>query len=240
MADGNEGSRGSDIPSGGMPGTGGTIRVITVGTGSGKSMLISRLFTEIADQRVRDTTLVVLDPQGEFRFAAGDPTPSDLRDFEGVAAATRGRLLTIVKHCLPSSSTAAAEDIVQAALIAVWQRWKRSGRPDNPAAYTATVAIRLARRYAREERRLRGNPPDGDVADDRSADEIDAVPLRIDLHRAIEALPLRQQAVLRLYLEGKSTEEIATQLKISPSTVAVQMHKARTTLRSRLRDSTEE
>jgi RNA polymerase sigma factor (sigma-70 family) len=127
------------------------------------------------------------------------------------------------------------------ALVVVWQRWQRSGSPDNPIAYAATVAIRLARRYAREGQRLYGNPVTvDDLPDVPSAREIEAVPLKIDLERAIKALPPRQRAVIRLHLDGKSCQEIADLFKISPSTVAVQLHKARGRLRSRLRDSAKE
>lgn len=133
-----------------------------------------------------------------------------------------------------------AEDVVQTALVAVWRQWTRSGPPDNPRAYAATVAIRLARRYAREEQGLRAEPVTSDLPDGRSANTIDAVTSRVDLERAVETLPARQRLVTRLYLAGKSTREIASLLAISPSTVAVHLSNARLRLRACLRESTGE
>jgi len=54
------------------------------------------------------------------------------------------------------------------------------------------------------------------------------------LHRAIHALPLGHRQVVTLLLEDLSHEEIAAVLGLSPSNVAVRLHRARTALREAL------
>ena len=58
--------------------------------------------------------------------------------------------------------------------------------------------------------------------------------LRVRLKRALSELPLPQLEVLRLVIEGHSTNEVAEQLGVAPGTVASRAHRARKRLKELL------
>jgi RNA polymerase sigma-70 factor (sigma-E family) len=104
----------------------------------------------------------------------------------------------------------AAEDLVQDAFAAVYQRWHRL---DEPGAYLRTVLVNAARtqhrRRAREDARIAALGPCGSAA--LHADEI---------ADALAALPYRQRAVLVLRYYGDLSErEIADALGCRVGTV---------------------
>lgn len=164
--------------------------------------------------------------------------PVSPADFESFAATARDRLVGLIGHILARFGSDLAEDVAQATLVAVWQRWKRLGAPDDPSAYATRVAIRLAVRYVQAAGQIRTTKVTEDLSDNRSDQELEAIPLRVDLDRAMEKLPNRQRAIMRLHLAGKSNQEIADLLKISPGTVGAQLHIARNKLRVLLSNRT--
>ena len=100
---------------------------------------------------------------------------------DSLAAAFReesSRLTASVTRIL-GGDFAAAEEVVQDALLAAWRQWPADGVPDQPAAWLRTVARRRAidvlRRYLRYRDRLAATAfpvgpaasPAGDEADDR-------------------------------------------------------------------------
>ncbi len=128
---------------------------------------------------------------------------------------------------------AAAEDLAQDALLAAHRKWSEVAEYDDPGAWVRrVVANRSAsswRRRTRELRamtRLRSRAVDVDPPLEPPDDEF---------WDAVRALPARQaQCVALLYLEDRSTAEIAEILGIAPGTVRVHLHEARTTLARQL------
>jgi RNA polymerase sigma-70 factor (ECF subfamily) len=127
---------------------------------------------------------------------------------------------------LVTGSVAMAEDAVQEAVIAAWERSERGDRIENLPAWIATVALNRSRSGVRRvfaERRARGRltaaPSTGEPTD------------RVDVRRALAALPRRQReaAVLR-YLLDLSTEETADAMGTSVGTVKSQLARARASL----------
>ncbi|MGZ8582242.1 MAG: RNA polymerase sigma factor [Actinomycetota bacterium] len=134
---------------------------------------------------------------------------------------------------LVSGSFAAAEDAVQEAIVRAWTSREPIG---SPASWVAVVAMNLSRstwrrtlaeRRARERERLGVAPTE----DARAVDE------RVDVARALGALPRRQRevAVLRYFLQ-LSTQETATALGVSTGTVKNSLAKARASLAVALRE----
>jgi RNA polymerase sigma-70 factor, ECF subfamily len=90
------------------------------------------------------------------------------------------------------------------------------------------VAFRTAAHHMKMERRL---PPASMLSDPLAPEEI------FDLLDALQSLPRKQRAVAVLYYRiGMTTTEIAEILSTSNSTVRVHLHRARRTLRERLRN----
>ena len=125
-----------------------------------------------------------------------------------------------------------AEDAVQETWIRAIEglrafRWEAAF-----ATWLSGIAIHVARDALR--RRLRGREDLWEPTFDPPAPE---APLgeRIDLERAIAALPDGYRAVLVLHdIEGMLHEEIGAALEISAGTSKSQLHRARRALRARL------
>ena len=130
---------------------------------------------------------------------------------------------------LIAGSRPAAEDAVQEAMLRAWERSERGQEIDSLRAWVTTVSLNLARsgrRRARAERRARSRSEEPDSADPSRDTE-----RRLDVRRALEALPTRQRevAVLRYYLQ-LDTREAAATLGVSEGTVKSTLARARVAL----------
>jgi len=128
---------------------------------------------------------------------------------------------------LTSGSRPAAEDAVQEALLRAWERSEKGDEIDSLEAWVTAVALNLARsglRRIRSERRARSRLWGSEVGAPPTAD-------RIDVDRALAALPRRQRevVVLRYYLE-LSTREVASALDLDEGTVKSTSFRARVAL----------
>jgi RNA polymerase sigma-70 factor (sigma-E family) len=119
-----------------------------------------------------------------------------------------------------------AEDVAQEALARAFLAWRRvSGYPD---AWVARVAGNLAvdrggRRVTAPEPPVVGTAPDPLVAE------------RVDLVRAVRALPRRQREVVVLrYLADQSEETVAALLGCSVGSVKTHASRGLAALRARL------
>lgn len=114
-----------------------------------------------------------------------------------------------------------AEDVAQEAFIQLLVHWKKVSRYERPDAWVRRVAIRLASRQAKRERRR------ADIERDERPDATLSPP-DLDLIRALKQLPTQQRAAVALYyFEDRPTAEIAHILGCSESTATVHLHKAR-------------
>ena len=128
---------------------------------------------------------------------------------------------------LVCESRPVAEDAVQEALLRAWERSEKGEEIESLEGWVTTVALNLARsgvRRIRSERRARTRLASAAVGEPPSAD-------RIDVDRALAALPRRQRevAVLRYYLQ-LSTREVATALELDEGTVKSTLFRARAAL----------
>jgi RNA polymerase sigma-70 factor (sigma-E family) len=167
---------------------------------------------------------------GTTTMEAGLP-PSAPGDFEEFAISSLPALLRFA-HQL-SGDLAAAEDLVQSALLKTWQAWHRLERLDDPAAYARRVIVNAHltwwRRRGRREDRT-SDPPDTAV---RAGD--DAVVDRELVLTALNDLSPRQRAVIVLrYFEDLSEADTAALMSCSTGTVKSQTAKALARLRRTL------
>jgi RNA polymerase sigma-70 factor (ECF subfamily) len=128
---------------------------------------------------------------------------------------------------LTSGSRPAAEDAVQEALLRAWERSEKGHEIDSLEGWVTTVALNLARsglRRIRSERRARARLDTSGVGEPPTAD-------RIDVERALTALPRRQRevVVLRYYLQ-LDTREVASALQLNEGTVKSTLFRARAAL----------
>ncbi|MGI9022157.1 MAG: RNA polymerase sigma factor [Acidimicrobiales bacterium] len=120
-------------------------------------------------------------------------------------------------------------DLAQEAYARTLRHWRRVRQGANPAGYVNTIAFRLLRRQ-RGGKVVPLDDADGAVAGPEAATVV-----AMSVHAALAGMPARRResAVLCLYLE-MSTEEAAAVMGVSPSTVRVQLHRARSDLRAAL------
>jgi RNA polymerase sigma-70 factor (sigma-E family) len=131
---------------------------------------------------------------------------------------------------LLTGDRAAADDLVQSALVKTAVRWRRVSSAGDPEAYVRRIMVndRIGwwRRFGRREVPV-AQPPDrggGDVAE--------AVSRRVDLRAALARLPARQRAAVVLrYYEDRSEAETASIMGCAVGTVKSQTADALATLR---------
>jgi RNA polymerase sigma factor (sigma-70 family) len=113
-----------------------------------------------------------------------------------------------------------AEEAAQEAFARALARWRRLGKEPWVAGWVTTTAINVARRHLR--RRPEPAAPTGHEVD------LDAA---LDVRRAIQALPRRQQeAVVLHYLLGFPIGQAADAMGCRPGTVKAHLSRARAAL----------
>ena len=168
-----------------------------------------------------------------LRTAAGrDDPPTGARPwpsgpattFDGLYRASYRKMVRLA--WLLVGSTAAAEDVVHDAFLAVHQRWDRL---DNPGAYLRTTVVNTALRAQRRHRGERDAlaavgepPPTGDPVVDTTWD-------------AVQLLrPERRAVVVLRYWADLPHAEIAEILGCPVATVRTRLHRALSDLRQEI------
>ena len=123
---------------------------------------------------------------------------------------------------LLTGETGVAEEVVQEAYVGVWRAWGRIRDRQAAAAYLRKAVVNLSTSFLRRrtlELRHRVRRIDDAVQIDPGA--------RIDVLRAVAALPPRQRACVALrFYEDLSESQTADVLGISVGAVKSQTHKA--------------
>jgi RNA polymerase sigma factor (sigma-70 family) len=165
-------------------------------------------------------------------FSDQPPRPDD---FEIFAKAFRERLIRIIQRRLGVSRTV-AEEIAQAALLAVWRQISNGNMPRDPFSYLMTVVIHLAIAYRRAEQQMLPSAAIYDVPDGSAEFAFRRAELRADVERAMKTLPPRMREILFLHLADVSDDEIARRLGIGKGAVGTQLTRTRERMRSLLSD----
>ena len=126
---------------------------------------------------------------------------------------------------------AEAEDIVQDALIKVWNKRDEWGELESIEAYCLTVARNLAidRSQKQEAQNMELTPETQEMPDALTPDKKYEQDEQLKLvHRLINELPEKQRTIVQLRdIEGKSYKEIADVLGITEEQVKVNLFRAR-------------
>ena len=135
---------------------------------------------------------------------------------------------------------AEAEDIVQDALIKVWNKRDEWGELESIEAYCLTVVRNLAidRSQKKAAQTLTLTPETQEMPDAQTPESQFERNEQFQLvHRLVNELPEKQRTIVQLRdIEGKSYKEIAEVLDVSPQTVAYRIQQALKLLRVSLKD----
>lgn len=144
--------------------------------------------------------------------------PDGFRDF--VAA----RSPALVRHAwLLTGELAAAEDLVQTALVKTWPRWSRLDAPEAYVRRTILTTFLSARRRRWHLEVATADVPERPAPDDA----FDQADLQRTVRLALATLPPRQRAVVVLrYVEDLTEAQTARLLGCSVGTVKSQSAKA--------------
>lgn len=134
------------------------------------------------------------------------------------------------RMCVVTRNAHEAEEIMQDAFLALFERWDRVSVMDDPTGYLYRTAFnrwkKLGRRAARQVREIVGPA---------SPDAYGPVDERARIDRALAALTPRQRAAVVLTeLLGYGSKEAATLLGVRDSTVRALATQGRAVLRDRL------
>lgn len=135
---------------------------------------------------------------------------------------------------------AEAEDIVQEAMIRVWNRREEWPQLDSVEAFCYTIVRNLAiDRSERADRHLEQIPADYDCASS-AAGPLDHLVQKERLrlvHTLISQLPEQQRSIMQLRdVEGKSYRDIANIMGLSEEQVKVYLHRARQKVKQQFLD----
>jgi len=131
----------------------------------------------------------------------------------------------------------AAEDLVQASLIKLYQAWPDVDQDGgNPDAYLRRIIVNTQRSWWRA--RWRQETPVAELPEGKAhGDNADQRALAVSVRQALQELPRRQRAVLVLrYFEDLPEAEVASLLGCSAGTVKTHTHRGLRALRARLGD----
>lgn len=164
------------------------------------------------------------------RAQQGDPAA-----FEALYRQHVGRVYAL---CLRLTGDAAhAEELTQDAFVRAWERLGsfRGESAFSSWLYRLTVNVVLLRLRAARRRSLRVFTTDDPAALERPAPESGGPAARLDLERAVAALPPGAREVFVLHdVEGHRHEEIARLTGIAVGTSKAQLFRARRLLREAL------
>ena len=131
---------------------------------------------------------------------------------------------------LLTRNRAEAEDLMQEALLKVWERWERVRTLDDPTGYLYRTAMNLYRQRLRRARLAIRH-----TITRSSRDELEEVESRDQVLRALATLSPRQRMSLVLTdLLDRSSEEAGELMGIKASTVRVLASQGRAALRDRV------
>lgn len=137
------------------------------------------------------------------------------------------------KAWLLTTSSAAAEDLLQSALAKAYVHWRRVSAADDPTAYVSGIVLKtfLSERRSRSSTEVAMAELDEDrpVSDDPA--------LRLTLLAALRTLaPLDRAVVVLRYWEDRSVQETARALHLSDAAVKNRSLRALAALRTQLAD----
>ena len=146
--------------------------------------------------------------------------------FEDLVEAESARLFRAL--FLITGNRAEAEEVMQDALLAVWERWDRVGAMDDPTGYLFRTALNLFRKRLRRAAVAARKV----VRPSLGTDDFAAIEDREVVFAALRELkPNERAAIVVTALLGYSSEEAARLLGTTPGTVRALASRARAAMK---------
>jgi RNA polymerase sigma-70 factor (ECF subfamily) len=153
--------------------------------------------------------------------------------YEQLARGVARRLFLVASRIL--RDTDAAEDAVQATLVAIWRDLPSLREPDRFDAWTYRLVVRQCHNVGRRERRMGVQVVDLSAEVGSGVDHAGQIALHDELGRAFERLSTDHRTVVVLHhLVGLPISEIAEILGVPYGTVGSRLHHAMRALRAAL------
>ncbi|WP_084500024.1 RNA polymerase sigma factor [Luteimonas mephitis] len=166
--------------------------------------------------------------------ASATMTADDRQGFDDLLLQHRGIVFKVANAYARSAEDRA--DLAQEIAVQLWRAWPGYNPARRASTWMYRIALNVAISFLRSDghRRRHVVPLDEavhDIADDSAVDHETAESLRV-LHRFIATLEPLNRALLLLYLDERSTREMAEVLGISESNVTTKISR----LKQRIRD----
>lgn len=140
------------------------------------------------------------------------------------------RLLHSISVTFARGDTDDEQDIYQEILYNLWRHRHRYNGDCSVKNWFYRIGLNTAiSLWRKDKKRPAAAPITDDLADNLADTPSD--PLRRELYRLIDLLPKDDQAVIYLYIDGASEEEMAAVLGISKSNVGVRIHRIKQKLK---------
>jgi RNA polymerase sigma-70 factor, ECF subfamily len=135
-----------------------------------------------------------------------------------------------------TGSVQEAEELTQDAFLRLWERWDRVDAMEDPVGYLYRVALNLARSRFRKLVRAAKLP----FLPERTVEPYSALDARDAVVRALASLsPRQRQALVLTDLLDRDTEEAASLMRISSSTIRSLVSEAHKRMRTVMESSDE-
>jgi RNA polymerase sigma-70 factor, ECF subfamily len=134
------------------------------------------------------------------------------------------------------------KDLYQEVLFQIWRSLPNLKEAAFANTWLYRIALNTAISFSRRQKARRQTTLDFDhheivaLADAAPRDEADADPRLATLHRAIAALDVLERAIVTMFLEDFSYEQIAEVTGLTSSNVGVRLHRARKKLSTLMED----
>jgi RNA polymerase sigma-70 factor (ECF subfamily) len=157
----------------------------------------------------------------------------DREAYEQLARSAARRLFLVASRIL--RDTDAAEDAVQATLVAIWRDLPSLRDPDRFESWTYRLVVRQCHNQGRRERRMGVNVVDLSEDIRSGADPVGEIALHDELARAFDSLSTDHRTVIVLHhLIGLPIAEISHVLGVPTGTVGSRLHHALRAMRASL------
>ncbi len=128
---------------------------------------------------------------------------------------------TITKLCyFYAESAAEVADMRQDTLLNMWRGWQTFRGDSERATWVHRVCLNTCVSYVRRERKFREADHDLDTVEAVADDGADRREMLAEMHGLIRRLSVRERAVVLLWLEEFSYDEIAEVIGVSRNVVA--------------------